>query len=45
MTKHDAIFLAGRQALYEITCLFCDDPLENFLFILSQAGSHEDGSP
>ena len=45
MTKRDAIFPAGRQALYEINRYSAAMRSGDLLFISGQVGSREDGSP
>ena len=45
MTKRDAIFPAGRQALYEINRYSAAIRSGDFLFVSGQVGSREDGSP
>ncbi|SFP83085.1 Enamine deaminase RidA, house cleaning of reactive enamine intermediates, YjgF/YER057c/UK114 family [Mesorhizobium sp. NFR06] len=45
MTKRDAIFPAGRQALYEINRYSAAIRSGDLLFISGQVGSREDGSP
>ena len=45
MTKHDAIFPAGRQALYEKNRYSAAIRSGDFLFVSGQVGSREDGSP
>jgi enamine deaminase RidA (YjgF/YER057c/UK114 family) len=43
--KHDAIFPAGRQALYEINRYSAAIRTGDLLFVSGQVGSREDGSP
>jgi enamine deaminase RidA (YjgF/YER057c/UK114 family) len=45
MTKRDAIFPAGRQALYEINSYSAAIRSGDLLFVSGQVGSREDGSP
>lgn len=45
MTKRDAIFPAGRQALYEINRYSAAIRSSDLLFVSGQVGSREDGSP
>ena len=45
MTKRDAIFPAGRQALYEVNSYSAAIRSGDFLFVSGQVGSREDGSP
>jgi enamine deaminase RidA (YjgF/YER057c/UK114 family) len=45
MTKRDAIFPAGRQALYEINRYSAAVRSGDLLFVSGQVGSREDGSP
>ena len=45
MAKRDAIFPAGRQALYEINRYSAAIRSGDFLFVSGQVGSREDGSP
>jgi enamine deaminase RidA (YjgF/YER057c/UK114 family) len=45
MTKRDAIFPAGRQALYEINQYSAAIRSGDLLFVSGQVGSREDGSP
>ena len=45
MAKRDAIFPAGRQALYEINRYSAAIRSGGFLFVSGQVGSREDGSP
>ncbi|MCC2613305.1 RidA family protein [Neorhizobium petrolearium] len=45
MTKRDAVFLAGRQALYEIHKYSAAIRSGDLLFVSGQVGSREDGSP
>lgn len=45
MTKRDAIFPAGRQALYEINRYSAAIRSGDLLFVSGQVGSREDGSP
>jgi enamine deaminase RidA (YjgF/YER057c/UK114 family) len=45
MTKRDAIFPAGRQALYEINKYSAAIRSGDLLFVSGQVGSREDGSP
>ncbi|TCS10121.1 RidA family protein [Caulobacter sp. BK020] len=45
MTKPDAIFPAGRQALYEIYGYSAAIRSGDLLFVSGQVGSREDGSP
>jgi enamine deaminase RidA (YjgF/YER057c/UK114 family) len=44
MTKRDAIFPAGRQALYEINRYSAAIRSGDLLFVSGQVGSREDGS-
>ncbi len=44
MTKRDAVFPAGRQALYEINRYSAAIRSGGFLFVSGQVGSREDGS-
>lgn len=44
MTKRDAIFPAGRQALYEINQYSAAIRSGDLLFVSGQVGSREDGS-
>ena len=44
MAKRDAIFPAGRQALYELNRYSAAIRSENLLFVSGQVGSREDGS-
>jgi len=43
--KRDAVFPAGRQALYEINRYSAAIRSGDFLFVSGQVGSREDGSP
>lgn len=45
MTKRDAVFPAGRQALYEINHYSAAIRSGDLLFVSGQVGSREDGSP
>jgi enamine deaminase RidA (YjgF/YER057c/UK114 family) len=45
MTKRDAIFPVGRQALYEIHKYSAAIRSGDLLFVSGQVGSREDGSP
>ncbi len=45
MTKRDAVFPAGRQALYEKNRYSAAIRSGGFLFVSGQVGSREDGSP
>lgn len=45
MSKRDAIFPAGRQALYEINRYSAAIRTGDLLFISGQVGSREDGTP
>ncbi|HEX5658674.1 MAG TPA: RidA family protein [Polyangiales bacterium] len=45
MTKRDAVFPAGRQALYEINRYSAAVRSGELLFVSGQVGSREDGSP
>ncbi len=45
MSKRDAIFPAGRQALYEINKYSAAIRSDDLLFVSGQVGSREDGSP
>lgn len=45
MSKRDAIFPAGRQALYEINRYSAAIRAGDLLFVSGQVGSREDGSP
>ncbi|RCS25751.1 RidA family protein [Phyllobacterium salinisoli] len=45
MAKRDAIFPAGRQALYEIHRYSAAIRSGDLLFVSGQVGSREDGSP
>ena len=45
MTKRDAIFPAGRQALYDIHRYSAAIRSGDLLFVSGQVGSREDGSP
>ncbi|HEX2018055.1 MAG TPA: RidA family protein [Aurantimonas sp.] len=45
MTKRDAIFPAGRQALYDINQYSAAIRSGDLLFVSGQVGSREDGSP
>ena len=45
MTKRDAIFPAGRQALYEVHRYSAAIRSGDLLFVSGQVGSREDGSP
>lgn len=45
MTKRDAIFPAGRQALYDINSYSAAIRSGDLLFVSGQVGSREDGSP
>lgn len=45
MTKRDAIFPAGRQALYTINKYSAAIRSGDLLFVSGQVGSREDGSP
>ncbi|HIP78307.1 MAG TPA: RidA family protein [Kiloniellaceae bacterium] len=45
MTKRDAVFPAGRQALYEMHHYSAAIRSGDFLFVSGQVGSREDGSP
>ena len=45
MSKRDAIFPAGRQALYEINRYSAAIRSGDLLFVSGQVGSCEDGSP
>jgi enamine deaminase RidA (YjgF/YER057c/UK114 family) len=45
MSKRDAIFPAGRQALYEINRYSAAIRTGELLFVSGQVGSREDGSP
>jgi enamine deaminase RidA (YjgF/YER057c/UK114 family) len=45
MAKRDAIFPAGRQALYERNRYSAAIRSGDFLFVSGQVGSREDGSP
>lgn len=45
MSKRDAIFPAGRQALYDINGYSAAIRSGDLLFVSGQVGSREDGSP
>ena len=45
MTKRDAVFPAGRQALYEMHHYSAAIRSGDLLFVSGQVGSREDGSP
>ncbi len=45
MTKRDAVFPAGRQALYEMHHYSAAVRSGDLLFVSGQVGSREDGSP
>jgi enamine deaminase RidA (YjgF/YER057c/UK114 family) len=45
MTRRDAVFPAGRQALYEIHRYSAAVRAGELLFVSGQVGSREDGSP
>jgi enamine deaminase RidA (YjgF/YER057c/UK114 family) len=45
MSKRDAIFPAGRQALYEINRYSAAIRTGDLFFVSGQVGSREDGSP
>jgi enamine deaminase RidA (YjgF/YER057c/UK114 family) len=45
MTKRDAVFPEGRQALYEINRYSAAIRSGDLLFVSGQVGSREDGSP
>jgi enamine deaminase RidA (YjgF/YER057c/UK114 family) len=45
MSKRDAIFPAGRQALYDINAYSAAIRSGDLLFVSGQVGSREDGSP
>ncbi|MDQ6437254.1 RidA family protein [Mesorhizobium sp. LHD-90] len=45
MSKRDAVFPAGRQALYEINRYSAAIRSGDLLFVSGQVGSREDGSP
>lgn len=45
MSKRDAIFPAGRQALYDINSYSAAVRSGDLLFVSGQVGSREDGSP
>ena len=45
MARRDAVFPAGRQALYEINRYSAAIRSGGFLFVSGQVGSREDGSP
>lgn len=45
MTKRDAIFPVGRQALYDINRYSAAIRSGDLLFVSGQVGSREDGSP
>ncbi|MGY0833885.1 RidA family protein [Azospirillum argentinense] len=45
MSKRDALFPAGRQALYEIHRYSAAIRSGNLLFVSGQVGGREDGSP
>ncbi|MFB9952870.1 RidA family protein [Rhizobium puerariae] len=45
MSRRDAIFPAGRQALYEINKYSAAIRSGDLLFVSGQVGSREDGSP
>ena len=45
MSKRDAIFPVGRQALYEINRYSAAIRAGDLLFVSGQVGSREDGSP
>jgi enamine deaminase RidA (YjgF/YER057c/UK114 family) len=45
MTKRDAVFPAGRQALYEMHKYSAAVRTGDLLFVSGQVGSREDGSP
>jgi len=45
MSRRDAIFPAGRQALYEINRYSAAIRSDDLLFVSGQVGSREDGSP
>ncbi|MCW8126585.1 RidA family protein [Microbulbifer halophilus] len=45
MTKRDAIFPPGRQALYDINRYSAAIRSGDFLFVSGQVGSRDDGSP
>lgn len=45
MTKREAVFPAGRQALYEINRYSAAIRSGDLLFVSGQVGSREDGSP
>ena len=45
MSRRDAVFPAGRQALYELNRYSAAVRADGFLFVSGQVGSREDGSP
>ncbi len=45
MPRHETVFPAGRQALYEINRYSAAIRAGEFLFVSGQVGSREDGSP
>lgn len=45
MSKRDAVFPPGRQALYDINRYSAAIRSGDFLFVSGQVGSREDGSP
>lgn len=45
MTRHDAIFPAGRQALYDLNRYSAAIRSGDLLFVSGQVGSQPDGSP
>ena len=45
MSRRDAIFPAGRQAIYEINRYSAAIRSDDLLFVSGQVGSREDGSP
>lgn len=45
MTKRDAVFPAGRQALYDINRYSAAIRSGDLLFVSGQVGSREDGTP
>ncbi len=45
MNKRDAVFPAGRQALYETNRYSAAIRSDDLLFVSGQVGSREDGSP
>jgi len=45
MSKRDAIFPAGRQALYEVNRYSAAIRSDDLLFVSGQVGSREDGTP